>query len=156
MSASGAPPAAARSGCARRSRSSRRASAMGLFSKIGDGRRRKLGEFVTPQLPPGETIQATIPMLQTGNPAFESFGLVRFFGIALTERSLYLVSWKQSVPERPNEVIGILPRAGLVVERWSGRGTLELRGAEGTRVELQVPGMHRKDADALVAALPHA
>jgi hypothetical protein len=129
---------------------------MGLLSGLASGRRRKLEEFVAPQLQPGESIQATVPMLQTGNPVFEGVGLVGFFGMALTERNLYLVSWRQSIPERPKELIAMLPRAGLVVERWEGRGKLELRGASGGRVELQVPGMHRKDADALVAVLAGA
>jgi hypothetical protein len=129
---------------------------VGLLSRLGDGRRRKLEEFVASQLQPGESVQAMVPMLQTGTPDFEGIGLVQYFGIALTDRSLHLVSWRQSVPERPDQLIATLPREGLVVERWNGRGTLGLRGASGGRVELQVPGMHRKDADQLAAALPQA
>jgi hypothetical protein len=91
---------------------------MGLLSRLGNSRRRKLTEFVD---------QSATSISS---------------------------SWKQSVPERPNQLIATLPRAGLVVEEWKGRGTLVLRGAAGDTVRLQVPGMHRKDADELATALP--
>jgi hypothetical protein len=129
---------------------------MGLRSKIADGRRRKLTEFMGPQLEPGETLHAMVPMLQTGNPAWQGIGLTGFFGFVLTERNLYVASWRQSIPERPREVVGKLPRAGLVVEQWDGRGTIVVRAANGETVQLQVPGMHRQEAEALVASLPRA
>jgi hypothetical protein len=130
---------------------------MGLISKLGEGRRKKLEEFMSTHLQPGESLQATVPMTQTGNPAFLGVALVSFFGIALTDKQLYLVQWGKGLPERPVDVIATLPRSSVTVEKWKRgftTGKLVLSGGPNESLQLDVPGMHRRDADQLVAALP--
>jgi hypothetical protein len=131
---------------------------VGLLSKLGDGRRKKLVEFMEPQLQGDEEIQAAVPMTQTGNPMFMGVALVSFFGLALTDRNLYLVRWGKGLPERPEEIMATLPRSSVTVANWSRGFTtskLELRGGEDV-LKLDVPGMHKKDGEELVAALPQA
>jgi hypothetical protein len=138
---------------------------MGLLSRVGAGRRRKLEEFLRERLEEGESLQAMLPMTQTGNPAvlgelIAEFGMVAsppsYYGIGVTDRSLYLVSWRSSVPERPEEVMATVPRSDVAVKKWSpsrllsGTLVLALRGEE---LDVEVPSMHRDDADELVAAL---
>ena len=129
---------------------------VGLLSKLGEGRRTKVVDFVQAHLEPGETVQAVLPMTQTGNPAWMDIAFVSFFGIAVTDRRVHFVRWGRGVPERPEEVFASLPRHTVSVETWKkgfGSSKLALRGGPGDVLEVDVPGMHKKDAEALVAAL---
>lgn len=128
---------------------------MGLLSGLAKRRRKKLTEFVEGQLEPGERLEAVIPMTQTDNPWFVGIALVSFFGLALTDRNLYLVTWAKSLPERPREITGKLPRAQLSVEEWKlGMTTVKLVLRSGEEsLKLDVPGMHRRDGEAFVAVL---
>jgi hypothetical protein len=138
---------------------------MGLMGRVGAGRRRKLEEFLRERLEEGESLQAMLPMTQTGNPAglgqlIAEFGVVAtppsYYGIGVTDRNVYLVSWRSSVPERPEDVMASLPRSEVAVKKWSrprllsGTLVLALRAEE---LDVEVPSVHRDDADELVAAL---
>ena len=138
---------------------------MGLLGRVAAGRRRKLEEFLTERLEEGESLQAMLPMTQTGNPAsvtafMAEFGVVEsppgYYGVGVSDRNVYLVSWRSSVPERPDEVMATIPRAEVTVSSWSpprmlsGTLLLDLRDQE---LKVEVPKAHSDDADELVAAL---
>jgi hypothetical protein len=104
-------------------------------------------------------------MTQTRNPASVAAFAAQFdviasppgyYGIGVSDRAVYLVSWRSSVPERPDEVIATLPRSEVAVVKWSpprllsGTFVLKLRDE---RLEVEVPKAHSEDADELVAAL---
>lgn len=139
--------------------------AMGLLGRVAAGRHRKLEEFLGGQLEGGESLEAMLPMTQTRNPASVAAFIVEFgfsadppgyYGIGVSDRSVYLVSWRSSVPERPDEIMATIPRTEVTVSGWSpprmlsGTLSLELRDK---RLEVEVPKAHRGDADQLVAAL---
>ena len=129
---------------------------MGLLSKLGEGRRKKVVEFVQAHLEPGETVEAVLPMTQTDNPAFVGIQLVSFFGVAVTDRRVHFVRWGRGVPERVEEVIASLPRAQVTVEEWRTgfvSSDLALRGGPDDVMAVDVPALHKKDAVALVATL---
>jgi hypothetical protein len=138
---------------------------MGLLGRVAAGRHRKLEEFLNTRLEEGESLQAMLPMTQTGNPAsvaafIAEFGFTAtppgYYGIGVSDRSVYVVSWRSSVPERPDEVMATIPRPEVTVSSWSpprmlsGTLLLELRDQQ---LKVEVPKAHRDDADELVAAL---
>lgn len=126
------------------------------MSKLGEGRRRKVVEFVQAHLEPGEAVQGVLPMTQTANPYFVGIQFVSFFGVVVSDRRVHFVRWGRGVPERVEEVIASLPRAQVTVEKWMkgfGSSKLALRGGPDDVLEVDVPGMHKKDAEALVATL---
>ena len=139
--------------------------AMGLLDRVAAGRHRKLEEFLSERLGEGESLQAMLPMTQTRNPAsvtafIAEFGVIEsppgYDGIGVSDRSVYVVSWRSSVPERPDEVMAVIPRPEVTVSGWSpprmlsGTLLLELRDQQ---LKVEVPKAHRDDADELVAAL---
>lgn len=148
---------------------------MTLLSKLGESRRRKLEGFVNERLEPGETLEASLPMTQanvgglslllaemslwtldTGEHFFAVAARPSFYGIAVTDRSVHLVSWRSSVPEQPDEVVATLPRSYVSTREWKrprfGSGTLVLN-LRDKELKVQVPKMHRDDADNLAAVL---
>ena len=129
---------------------------MGLRQKLTDDRRRKLEEFMSAHLQPGETIQATLPMSQTHTDPSLGMALNAYFGMVLTDRHLYIVNWATSLPERPTDVAAALPRSSVAVAKWKRgftAGTLGLAVSGGDDIELKVPGLNRDDAETLISAL---
>ena len=120
---------------------------MGLFSKLGEGRRKKATAYVRDQLGTDEQPEAVLPMTQTSNPLVPG---ARFYGIVVLANRVVLLSYPK-LSETPNAIVADWDRDAVAIERWKG-GVLEIRHPEGT-ARLEVPGMHRKDAKALVAAL---
>src|SRR5947209_438553 len=84
---------------------------MALLGRVAEGRRRKLEEFLASNLQPGETLQATLSMTETSNPAFLGLLFTKFFGIGLTNERLYFVEWAKAVRERPRRVKGVRSRS---------------------------------------------
>src|SRR5438270_2775072 len=91
---------------------------MALLGRVAEGRRRKLEEFLSKNLQPGETLQATLSMTETNNPAFLGILFTKFFGIGLTNERLYFVEWAKAVPERPQRVLGSVSRDAVKIGKW--------------------------------------
>jgi hypothetical protein len=124
---------------------------MGLTDKLAEGRRRKLTEFVSGELEAGEEVEASLPMMQTHVGRFAGY-----YGIALTPRRVLLVEWGRGVPERPKALVESAPREEVAVEENKGgllMGKIVLTRNGERWIGLKVPRLHRRDAEAVEAAL---
>ena len=101
---------------------------MGLTDRLVENRRRKLVEYVAERLETDDPVEASLPMTQSKNPLAPG---VRFYGIAVL----------------PSQVGVVHHRHGRF-----GAGELFLKTPDG-EFRVEVPRIHRDDADAIVAAL---
>ena len=120
---------------------------MGLMSKLVEGRRTKATAFVRDQLGTDEQPDAVLPMTQTRNPLAAG---AQFYGIVALPTQVVMVGYPKLV-ETPNAIVASWDRDSVAIESWK-RGVLMIRHPQGT-TRLEVPRIHRKDAEALVAAL---
>lgn len=130
---------------------------------ITDTRRRKMVEHVTPQLEAGEQVVANLPYGQTGPTPWLSLltylymFFIKFYGVVATDRRVLLVR-RTFLFNRISGVESAQALAQVHVLGWKPGalwGVLKLEVA-GAPLRLNVPRMHRTDADGLVAALGYA
>ena len=134
---------------------------MGLLGKIAERRRAKVGEFMASHLEPGETLVAALPMTQDSKAAMLGVRLGPYFGLAASDRRLFVLKWRNTVPETIEEVLVAAPLSSVRVAKWSRprgpiTGNLTLDDGQGGRLRVTVPGIHRTDGEALVSVLPGA
>jgi len=127
---------------------------------IADTRRRKLVEHVAPQLEDGEQVAATLPYGQTGPTPWLSLltylfmFFIKFYGVVATDRRVLLVR-RTLLLNRIKGVESVHAPSQVRVVGWKPGaiwGVLKLDVA-GAPLRLNVPRMHRTDADGLAVAL---
>ncbi|HEX5956748.1 MAG TPA: hypothetical protein VFY37_12490 [Solirubrobacterales bacterium] len=125
---------------------------MGLKDRLVENRRRKLVEYVAERLETDDPVEASLPMTQSKNPLAPG---VRFYGIAVLPSQVVVVGYPKLV-EIPSQVVSTWDRelVGVVHHRHGrfGAGELFLKTPDG-EFRVEVPRIHRDDADAIVAAL---
>ena len=125
---------------------------MGLKDRLVENRRRKLVEYVGERVETGDPVEASLPMTQSKNPLAPG---VRFYGIAVLPSQVFVVGYPKLV-EIPSQVVSTWDRelVGVVHHRHGrfGAGELFLKTPDG-EFRVEVPRIHRDDADAIVAAL---
>ena len=125
---------------------------MGLLGGLAEGRQRKLAEFLADgHLAAGESIEASLPMMQTHVGTFAGY-----YGLALTPERVLLVEWGRTIPERPKQLADAQPRDQVAVKehkRGLLMGSLVLTKGGEEWIGLKVPRLHRDDAAAVVGAL---
>ena len=109
-------------------------------------------EYVAERLETDDPVEASLPMTQSKNPLAPG---VRFYGIAVLPSQVVVVGYPKLV-EIPSQVVSTWDRelVGVVHHRHGrfGAGELFLKTPEG-EFRVEVPRIHRDDADAIVAAL---
>lgn len=125
---------------------------MGLTAKIADSRRRKLTEFLNDgHLEDGESVEASLPMLQTHVGRFAGY-----YGVAVTPQRVLVVEWGRKVPEQPKGLVDAASRQDVSLEEHTTSmlmGKLVL-SRDGERwIGLKVPRIHRDDAQDVARAL---
>jgi hypothetical protein len=128
---------------------------------ITERRRRKVEEFVTPQLEQGEQIQAILSYSQTGpSPWFAAltyliFFWIRPYAVVVTDRSVLFVR-RSLWTNRIKGIESTAPRNDVTVAQYKPPPTLWgklVLNRPGGPLKLNVHRMNREELDALVPAL---
>ena len=124
---------------------------MGLKDRLVENRRRKLVEYVAERLETDDPVEASLPMTQSKNPLAPG---VRFYGIAVLPSQVVVVGYPKLVEIEPGGSTWDRELVGVVHHRHGrfGAGELFLKTPDG-EFRVEVPRIHRDDADAIVAAL---
>ena len=125
---------------------------MGMIGALADKRKAKLSDYIAAELPDSGEIEVMLPMVQTGNPRMNRG--VGFYGIAITDDRVVITTYPKLV-EQPDGVEVVYSRADVSVQAWKPKmisSKLEIGTPDGA-FKVDIPGMHRQDGEALVAAL---
>jgi hypothetical protein len=127
---------------------------------IAERNRDRLLAKVQSELEPGETVQACLPVAQTGPvPWFMVITVLIYFwirivGIVVTDRRVILVK-RGTLTNRVKGVVGAFPRSGVAVTDWHSANLwsrLVLATPTGP-LKVNVHRMYREGAQSIVAAL---
>jgi hypothetical protein len=125
---------------------------VGLIGSLAEGRRRKLADFLADgHLEEGESIEASLPMMQTHVGDFAGY-----YGVAVTPHRVILIEWARTIPERPTGIADARSRDQVSVKEHTRgllMGKLVLTSGGEEWIGLKVPRLHREDGDSVVAAL---